>query len=89
MKIKTVMLFLVSSQFHLDAAIIYNPYLRALRYDMYGNILTDERYNTRAIKTIQRGDIEAFESPYSRYLDFCSATWANREIWERWCRFDI
>ena len=89
MKIKTVMLFLVSSQFHLDAAIIYNQYLRALRYNLYGNILTDERYNTKAIKTIQRGDIEAVGSPYSRYLESCSATWANREIRERWCRFDI
>ena len=71
MKIKTVMLFLVSSQFHLDAAIIYNQYLRALRYNLYGNILTDERYNTKAMKMIRRGVIEAAGIPNSSYSELC------------------
>ena len=57
MKGDTVMLFLANGRFHIEAVMISNPYLRALWYDPYGKTLTDERYDTKAMKTIQRGDI--------------------------------
>jgi len=60
---ETVMLFLADGRFHLEAAMISNPSLRALRYDPYGKTLTDQRYDTKAMKMIRRGAIAAAGSP--------------------------
>ena len=67
MKGNTVILFLPDGQLHLEAEIISNLYLRVLRYDTYGKILKAERYNTKAMKTIHRGAIEAAGIPNSSY----------------------
>ena len=48
---------------------IYNPYLRAMWYDLYGTTLTGDQYDTKSMKTIRRGSIEAAVSPNSRYLE--------------------
>ena len=64
------MLFLSNSIFHLEEEIISNPSLCALRYDPCDKPLTDKRYNTKAMKTIRRGVIEADDSTNSRYLVF-------------------
>jgi len=48
-----VMLFIADGRFHLEAAMIANPTLRALRYDPYGKKLTEERYETEKMKTIR------------------------------------
>jgi 2-(3-amino-3-carboxypropyl)histidine synthase len=49
-----VMLFLADGRFHLEAAMIQNPSLRALRYDPYSKTLTEERYETVKMKRIRR-----------------------------------
>jgi len=48
-----VMLFIADGRFHLEAAMIANPTLRALRYDPYSKTLTDERYETEKMKSIR------------------------------------
>ena len=48
---------------------ISNSYLRALQYDLYGKTLTDKWYDTKAMKTIQRGVVEAAVSIDSIYLE--------------------
>ena len=45
--------------------------------------------DTKDMKMICRGDIEADVSPDSSYLESYSATWADREIRECWCRSEI
>ena len=54
-----VMLFLADGRFHLEAAMISNPTLRALRYDPYSKTLTEERYETVKMKRIRREAIMA------------------------------
>ena len=49
-----VMLFLADGRFHLEAAMIQNPSLRALRYDPYSKTLTEELYETVKMKRIRR-----------------------------------
>ena len=49
-----VMLFLADGRFHLEAAMISNPTLRALRYDPYSKTLTEERYETVKMKRLRR-----------------------------------
>ena len=48
---------------------ISNSYLRALQYDLYGKTLTDKWYDTKAMKKIQRGVVEAAVSIDSIYLE--------------------
>ena len=62
----TVVLFLSEGRFHLEAEMISNLSLRELCYDLYGKILMDEWYNTKAIYMIRRGSIEAAISSNSR-----------------------
>jgi 2-(3-amino-3-carboxypropyl)histidine synthase len=38
------MLFIADGRFHLEAAMIANPKLKAYRYDPYGKVLTEEGY---------------------------------------------
>jgi 2-(3-amino-3-carboxypropyl)histidine synthase len=54
-----VMLFLADGRFHLEAAMISNPTLRALRYDPYSKTLTEERYETVKMKRLRREAITA------------------------------
>ena len=80
MKGETFIIFLSDGRFHLDSEMISNPFLPALRYDLYEKTLTDERYDTKAMKTIQRGGIDVAVIPDSVYLESLSATWDDREI---------
>jgi len=52
-----VMIFLADGRFHLEAAMISNPSLRALRYDPYSKTLTEERYEIVKMKRIRRAAI--------------------------------
>jgi 2-(3-amino-3-carboxypropyl)histidine synthase len=56
-KTQHVMLFIADGRFHLEAAMIANPTLRALRYDPYSKTLTDERYETEKMKSIRQDAI--------------------------------
>ncbi len=58
-----VMLFIADGRFHLEAAMIANPSLRALRYDPYAKSLTDERYETDKMKSIRRNAIQRAMDP--------------------------
>ncbi len=58
-----VMLFIADGRFHLEAAMIANPTLRALRYDPYSKSLTDERYETDKMKSIRKKAIEKALEP--------------------------
>jgi len=49
-----VMIFVADGRFHLEAAMISNPSLRALRYDPYSKTLTEERYGIVEMKKIRR-----------------------------------
>ena len=51
------MIFLADGRFHLEAAMISNPSLRALRYDPYSKTLTEERYEIVKMKRIRRDAI--------------------------------
>lgn len=52
-----VMIFVADGRFHLEAAMISNPTLRALRYDPYSKTLTEERYETVKMKRLRRDAI--------------------------------
>mmetsp|Transcript_10381 Transcript_10381/g.15627 ORF Transcript_10381/g.15627 Transcript_10381/m.15627 type:complete len:545 (+) Transcript_10381:273-1907(+) len=58
-----VMLFIADGRFHLEAAMIANPSLRALRYDPYAKSLTDERYETEKMKSIRQNAIQRAMDP--------------------------
>ena len=49
-----VMIFIADGRFHLEAAMISNPTLRALRYDPYSKTLTEERYDMIQMKKLRR-----------------------------------
>ena len=49
-----VMIFLADGRFHLEAAMISNPSIRALRYDPYSKTLTEERYEIVKMKKLRR-----------------------------------
>ena len=49
-----VMIFVADGRFHLEAAMMSNPTLRALRYDPYSKTLTEERYETSKMKGLRR-----------------------------------
>lgn len=58
-----VMLFIADGRFHLEAAMIANPSLRALRYDPYSKTLTDEKYETDKMKSIRYTAIQKAMDP--------------------------
>ena len=60
---KHVMLFIADGRFHLEAAMIANPTLRALRYDPYSKLLTDEKYETEKMKSIRQNAIHRATEP--------------------------
>ncbi|KAL3815956.1 hypothetical protein ACHAXA_003577 [Cyclostephanos tholiformis] len=49
-----VMIFVADGRFHLEAAMMSNPTLRALRYDPYSKTLTEERYETSKMRGLRR-----------------------------------
>ena len=53
-KPERVMIFLADGRFHLEAAMISNPSLRALRYDPYSKTLTEEKYEIVQMKRLRR-----------------------------------
>ncbi|KAL7471546.1 hypothetical protein ACHAXS_011840 [Conticribra weissflogii] len=57
--IERVMLFVADGRFHLEAAMISNPSLRALRYDPYSKTLTEERYEMVKMKKLRREAIRS------------------------------
>ena len=61
--IEHVMLFIADGRFHLEAAMIANPTLRALRYDPYSKTLTDEKYETEKMKSIRYNAIQQAMDP--------------------------
>lgn len=58
-----VMLFIADGRFHLEAAMIANPTLRALRYDPYSKTLTEEYYTTEKMKSIRWNAIQRAMDP--------------------------
>jgi diphthamide synthase subunit DPH2 len=52
------MIFLADGRFHLEAAMISNPSLRALRYDPYSKTLTEEKYEIVKMKRLRREAVE-------------------------------
>jgi 2-(3-amino-3-carboxypropyl)histidine synthase len=61
-----VMLFIADGRFHLEAAMIANPTLRALRYDPYSKLLTDEKYETDKMKSIRKKAITKAMDPSAK-----------------------
>jgi 2-(3-amino-3-carboxypropyl)histidine synthase len=57
-----VMIFLADGRFHLEAAMISNPSIRALRYDPYSKTLTEERYEIVQMKRLRREAILSVRS---------------------------
>jgi diphthamide synthase subunit DPH2 len=53
-KPERIMIFLADGRFHLEAAMISNPSLRALRYDPYSKTLTEEKYEIIKMKRLRR-----------------------------------
>eukprot|EP00804_Cyclotella_cryptica_P004611 CCRYP_006922-RD/>CCRYP_006922-RD protein AED:0.20 eAED:0.20 QI:0/0.8/0.66/1/0.4/0.33/6/385/593 len=53
-----VMIFVADGRFHLEAAMISNPSLRALRYDPYSKTLTEERYEIGNMKRLRREAVQ-------------------------------
>ncbi|KAL7515906.1 hypothetical protein ACHAWX_000982 [Stephanocyclus meneghinianus] len=53
-----VMIFVADGRFHLEAAMIANPSLRALRYDPYSKTLTEERYEIAQMKRLRREAVQ-------------------------------
>ncbi|KAA0171373.1 hypothetical protein FNF28_00864 [Cafeteria roenbergensis] len=54
----TVLVFVADGRFHLESAMIQNPSLRALRYDPYGKVLTEEGYDTAAMTAARKRAID-------------------------------
>ena len=52
------MLFLADGRFHLEAALIANPKLRAYRYDPYGRVLTSEGYGFSKMVELRRSAVD-------------------------------
>jgi 2-(3-amino-3-carboxypropyl)histidine synthase len=51
--IEHVMVFVADGRFHLEAAMIANPTLRAFRYDPYSKKMTQEWYDTPKMKSLR------------------------------------
>lgn len=47
------LVFVADGRFHLEAAMIRNPLLKAYRYDPYGKTLTSEGYDTERMKAMR------------------------------------
>ena len=56
------MFFLSDGRFHLEAAMIANPSLRAFRYDPYAKMLTEETYDMEAMLKLRRKAVRTARS---------------------------
>lgn len=56
------MLFIADGRFHLEAAMIANPKLKAYRYDPYSKVLTEEAYEFSKMKALRRAAIDKAQS---------------------------
>jgi len=65
-EVEKVMLFVADGRFHLEAAMISNPTLRALRYDPYNKRLTEEKYETEKMKSIRNKSIRRAMDPSAK-----------------------
>ena len=78
-----VMIFLADGRFHLEAAMISNPSLRALRYDPYSKTLTEEKYEIVKMKKLRRDAVLSvrrmlgLESPPTQRMNVVSGTIAE------------
>lgn len=59
-----VMIFVADGRFHLEAAMIANPTLRAYRYDPYSKTLTQEWYDTPKMKHLRTHAIRSAQAPH-------------------------
>ena len=55
---ESVMLFVADGRFHLEAAMMANPTLRALRYDPYSKTLTEEQYDHSQMRHLRLKSID-------------------------------
>jgi len=63
-----LILFIADGRFHLEAAMIANPRLRAYKYDPYGKILTEEKYVVReAWMVFEERSVEPRTPPRVRF----------------------
>ena len=53
-----VMLFVADGRFHLEAAMMANPSLRALRYDPYSKTLTEEQYDHGQMRHLRKQEVQ-------------------------------
>jgi len=58
----TTLVFVADGRFHLESAMIQNPHVRALRYDPYGKIMTDEGYDTATMTAARAKAIDRARS---------------------------
>lgn len=72
--IERVMIFLADGRFHLEAAMISNPTLRALRYDPYSKTLTEEKYEIIKMKRLRRESVRKVRDllGVGNYVNNCS-----------------
>ncbi len=53
----TDLVFVADGRFHLEAAMIMNPQVRAFRYDPYSKTMTEEQYDIEKMKSNRMGEI--------------------------------
>jgi len=53
-----VLVFVADGRFHLEAAMIRNPLVKAYRYDPYSKVLTHEKYEVEKMKEIRQAAIK-------------------------------
>lgn len=56
------LVFLADGRFHLEAAMIQNPHLKAYRYDPYSKVLSAEGYDTEKMKAARLAAISSASS---------------------------
>ena len=52
-----ILVFVADGRFHLEAAMIRNPAVKAYRYDPYGKVITHESYDIDKMKAVRKGAI--------------------------------
>ena len=53
-----VMLFVADGRFHLEAAMMANPTLKAYRYDPYSKTLTEEQYDHEQMRQLRKQEVQ-------------------------------
>ena len=52
-----ILVFVADGRFHLEAAMIRNPAVKAYRYDPYGKVITHESYDVERMKEVRKSAI--------------------------------